>query len=581
MPINPLSSGQFGVASTAPANPFQQDVTVTFPSAVSLPETSDSVTQSFTLGALFPLSHGWNSELDYTWSRNMLETAIPTVDADALSAALNSGALNPFVDTLAHPLALTPFVASETYSGQSTLNDIGLRMSGPVGALPGGIPTLTIGLEHRKEGTGEAPYSTSYPLTPSNNLVVDYFGHSQSTDSVYAEARIPLVSPQNGVSGVKALELQIAGRSEHYTVFNGTDYAYLSPSYLVPSNPPQGVRVVTQYTSTNPTLGLKYQPLQEWTLRASYATAFLPPTAAQLLSNPTPICGYACIPIFDPEKNQTYAVDFTSGGNSALQPQKSRDWDFGAIWEPDGFLRGLRLDTEYYAITQPNYIVAPTIQQVVSNPAFSSRVTRDPSTGLITLVDTGFLNATEYKTAGWDFTADYTKQTALGLFGLHATATVIKYDLRQYAISAPFEDYAGYPNDGGEGKLKANATFSWAYRGWSAAWSSVYYSSYYQQYAPGSPSLVLFPGVTPLQLLAQGGNSIPSQMYHDLFVSYSFAGTPGDAAGRIVKDLTIQLGIKNVFNKPPPFDAADVPYYYSYYGDPRLREYRVSVKKAF
>jgi iron complex outermembrane recepter protein len=36
----------------------------------------------------------------------------------------------------------------------------------------------------------------------------------------------------------------------------------------------------------------------------------------------------------------------------------------------------------------------------------------------------------------------------------------------------------------------------------------------------------------------------------------------------------------NVFNTLPPFDAQQIPYFYSAYGDPRLREYRIGVKKS-
>ncbi len=50
---------------------------------------------------------------------------------------------------------------------------------------------------------------------------------------------------------------------------------------------------------------------------------------------------------------------------------------------------------------------------------------------------------------------------------------------------------------------------------------------------------------------------------------------------KLASDWTIQAGIKNVFNTLPPFDAGFAPYYYSPYGDPRLRDLWVSVKKEF
>src|SRR5262249_46318640 len=74
-PSNPLAFlGGFLVPSTTPTNPFGEDVYVSFPSALSPRTTSDSVTQSATVGLIGRLAAEWTSELDYTWSRNSFET---------------------------------------------------------------------------------------------------------------------------------------------------------------------------------------------------------------------------------------------------------------------------------------------------------------------------------------------------------------------------------------------------------------------------------------------------------------------------------------------------------------------------
>jgi len=579
---NPFA-GRYAVPSTAPSNPFRENVYMTFPSDVAAPEDTDSVTRSATAGLIAPLAGGWSSELDYTWSKNSFEVANEGPDSTALNSALNKGTVNPFVDTLAYPLNLGTYLAPTKYSGYSTLNDVNVRASGPIGSLPAGRPTLTIGLEHRKEGTGNATNELDYPLTPANNVQEIFFGQSQSTDSIYAEALVPLVSSRNDVRAIDALELQVAGRSEHYTVHAGTPYAHISPVTSKVTDPPQGVHSTVTYTSTNPVVGLKYQPMRDVTLRASYSTAFLPPTAVQLLPNPTPFCGIPCQQITDPKNGQTYSIDFTEGGNPQLQPQKSRDLDLGFIWEPQAqALSGLRTNLEYYRIVQPNYITNPTAQQVVSDPTFASRVTRDPVTGLVTMVDTSFVNATEYKTSGWDLKLDYLKPTALGTVGVHTAATVSKYDQRQYSIASPFLEYAGYPNDGGEAKVKGNATLSWEHRGWTAAWTTTYYSSYWQEFAPGSPLYIQF-GPSPTVTGAQGSYSIPSQVYHDIFVSYVFGQGPTGRSfvDAVLSNLRLQFGIRNLFNTPPPFDALSKPYFYSPYGDPRLRDFRVTVAKGF
>jgi outer membrane receptor protein involved in Fe transport len=563
------------VPVSSPANPFNQDVSVSFPNTLVTPFLTDSVTQSVTLGLLARLPGDWKSELDYTWSRNAFEFAFNSYDTGAFNSDLASGTINPFVDTLAHPLNLAPYLSSSTFAGRSTLNDLGLRASGPVGSLPWGHPTLTIGVEHRKEGNADSDQYIAYPLTPANNFHRLYFGQSQSTDSVYTEAQIPLVTAKNALPVIRSLDLQLAGRSERYTVNAGTPFVFLSPVSFQRFNPPQGVRRMIEYTSTNPTMGLKYKPVDDLTFRVSYAKAFLPPTFSQLLPNPTP--SIFTINVTDPRNGQTYRVHEIQGGNPNLNPQTARDWDLGVIWEPtEDVLRGVRMDLEYYHITQPDYIAIPAAQQVVSNPGYASRVTRDPTSGRITVVDVSPVNATEFQTSGWDLTIDYRKPTSFGTFDLHALGTVIEHDRRQYTVGGASLDYVGFPSEAGEGKTKANLSLSWEHWHWTLGWTTTYYGSYLQTGSPGSPS-ALQSGPATVFTDAQGGYTIPSQTYHAIFGSYGF----GKTRAGLLSSLTIQFGIKNLFNKLPPVDAFYEPYYYSPYGDPRLREYSVSIKKAF
>lgn len=554
------------VPRTAPDNPFVQDVLVNIPTAATTPLNTDSVTQSVTVGLLAHLPFGWMSELDYSWSKSSFESSYDLYDSAALATPLSNGTLNPFADTIAHPLDLSGYLAPTTYSGASTLNDLALRASGPLVSLPGGHITLTIGLEHRKEGFSASNAYTIYPLTPVNNLHTVDPGQSQSTNSVYAEAQVPLIGAQTAVPLVESLDLQLAGRTEHYTVFAGPD--------------------TVSYTSSNPTLGLKYQPVRGVIFRTSYSRAFLPPLSSQLIPNSTPEClASACVPITDPKNGLSYNVDLSGGGNPALKPQTAKTWDAGVIWEPESeALKGLRADVEYYRIAQPNYITTPSPQQIVSDASYANRVTRDPATGLISIVNVAPVNATEYKTAGFDLTLEYRRATGLGTFGVRARGTAIKYDLRQYTIGSSLLNYVGFPAEGGEAKYKASATASWDYRGWELGWTATYVGSYFQGYgSPGSPFAAQNGPLTTFTD-AQGGFSIPHQTYHDLFASYSVGEAPpggSHIARAFISNAVVSIGVKNIFNTLPPFDAYNIPYFYSTYGDPRLRTYQISFKKGF
>jgi hypothetical protein len=242
------------------------------------------------------------------------------------------------------------------------------------------------------------------------------------------------------------------------------------------------------------------------------------------------------------------------------------------------------MDLERFEFKQPNYITTATLQQIVSNPGLAIRVTRNAATGLITFVDDSFLNATEYRTSGYDLKIDYRRPVGVGTIGLQAVGTLISSDKRQYAIGSPFLEYAGYPNDGGEGKLRSNTTLSWEYHGATLAWTTIYYANYKQTFSPGSPSAIQN-GPNTTYIDAQGETAIPAQTYHDLYASYAFGERAADGYSRLsdqwLSGVTLQFGVKNLFGSRPPLDAAFNPYYYSPYGDPRLREYRLSVKVDF
>jgi len=87
---------------------------------------------------------------------------------------------------------------------------------------------------------------------------------------------------------------------------------------------------------------------------------------------------------------------------------------------------------------------------------------------------------------------------------------------------------------------------------------------------------------------AQGGNTVPSQTYHDLYLSYTFkdgalGSRPGwrSWANSMLRDTQVALYVNNVFDTLPAFDAYAVPFYASPYGDIHLRTFMVTLKKTF
>ena len=201
-------------------------------------------------------------------------------------------------------------------------------------------------------------------------------------------------------------------------------------------------------------------------------------------------------------------------------------------------------------------------------------MTRDLATGMITLVNTPKANLAQSKTRGFDVIADtIVPTTNLGTFGLNIMGTLIKSDSRQLAWNGPYAEVAGYY--GGTLRVRGNLSFSWDIGNWLLNWNARYYHSYGIGYAESSPYAYL----NPPRVLAQGANRVASQTYHDLVAHYYFPQRDG-----MLQGLTIQFGIKNLFDKLPPMDvmaANNSSAWLSPYGDMRLRSYFVNLTKRF
>lgn len=579
----------YTVAASNPFNPFNQDVQVGMPYGTSTSPTSESDTTSFTLGLGAHLSNGWNANIDYTHSQNKSSYYVtqdivnPVSGVSAIQTAINAGLFNPFIDSLKYPPSLDQYFGSLSEAVETHTDSLNLRDTGPIGNLPWGKPQLTTRLEFRREGYGNDNIQQYSPAVPAagvsaNTSTVTYFAQSQSVVSGGAELEIPLISSQNARMGVRELTMQVAGSFDRYKT-----------NAVTPSNDPYSANPATpgtsqdvSYTARNSTLGFRYAPVQEVTIRASYSTSFQPPTALQLVPSHI-LAGGNLIsdpqyPNLPPYNIQTYGY-----GNPNLKPQQGKTNNIGLIWAPEsGFAEGLRLDVEHYVIDQPGIITQLGVQQIINSPNLASRVTRDPSSGLITSVDTSLINAFDNKVGGWDFKLDY-RLPALGIgnLALGLRYSRISYDSRQIAAGSAPIDYAGYPEDGGEAKGKANAWLQWEKGPWMAKWTTSYTSSFETTFAANSPTTLTggWAGYTaggPIlystaMTLIQGGTTIPAQFYHDILVRYD-----------INRHVRAMFGISNVFNAQPPFENNGWYPLEIAFGDGFLgRTYRMNLRYSF
>src|SRR5262249_42293099 len=113
---------------------------------------------------------------------------------------------------------------------------------------------------------------------------------------------------------------------------------------------------------------------------------------------------------------------------------------------------------------------------------------------------------------------------------------------------------------------KGNAALAWEHREWVITWNANVTGSYWIN-ADHSFDL------------NTGSKTIPTQIYHDLFVRYRPAGVRSIAR---LSGLELRVGVENVFDKIPPLLASiNQTSFYDYYGDPRLRRYSLGLTAAF
>ena len=473
--------------TTAPDNPFNQSVDVSFPINYNAPETADTTTNVITISGTLKLPFDWITHLSYQWSESdsveyydylntgdifdrgatYALTAFSNAPNDNFPTPLYSGAINPFSDTLANPINWTPFSSTYYQSGKSTSNDLILAASGPLWHFPWGDPRLSIRLEHNKSGEPQGGVSSIAPTDPSNvypglpgGWYSEYsYGQTQTTDSANAELDLPIFKSK--WLFLKCLDAQFNFSNETTTVGVGT------PGYLIvnPTTPnpyfnhglsggilspklPDGQPY--RYTTINSNTGitgpaLSYKPTDDVVVRFSVASGFVPPAYSQLLplEGPVSAVGYGNSgPISDPKNPNAgqYYITEVDGGNPQLKPETAKSWNLGVIWEPKvGWLNGLRIDAEFTELKQHNLIESVGDQFIVDNEStFPNLVVRDPTSGLVTTVYNVPINVNEAKNDAWDFTINYRLPTAIGIFDLTGAETIEEHNQQQLSQGAPF-----------------------------------------------------------------------------------------------------------------------------------------------
>jgi len=193
----------------------------------------------------------------------------------------------------------------------------------------------------------------------------------QEVDSFFAEMIFPIVTSTMNVPFVRSLELSIAWRHEE---FDDTDLFATDPTMRTASfeniNPDEDF-------GGSPRVSLRYQPIADLTLRASWGQSFRSPLPGELF---LPII-QDFPQLFDPFDGQTLQPPggVFRGGNTSLLPETTDAYTAGVVWTPK-FLPGFTMTLDWYQLFTTNLILSGNdFAQVLLTQSAPSRGVRDPA----------------------------------------------------------------------------------------------------------------------------------------------------------------------------------------------------------
>lgn len=444
--------------------------------------------------------------------------------------------------------------------------------------LPGGNVGIALGVEGRRESqrddrdpnlngtitfkdsvTGEVNLSNVAAVNPT----VSTKGQ-RTVFSAFAELAIPLVSPELGIPLVHRLDVQLAGRYEHYSDFGSVAKPKIAAAWdLV-----DGLRLRGSYS-----LGFR-APNLEQTNTVSYSRTNTNAAAgvdyyrceADLRVTPARIANFsACA--------RSIAYPIFISGNPDLKPEESTNWTLGVVLQPNFIPDSagrLTLTADFWSIKQVGIVGQYGAQNALvldyllrtqgsSNPnVVRAAVTADDTAlfagsglaaaGAVTRINDSFTNLLPQTVQGVDVALLYNVRTDFGRFDLAINgARLTKYsretppavqalfDARgagQINAATPLTDASDLIEVRGKPKWRASASLTWSsgpvqIGGFANYIGKVYDTTFLD--AAGNPY------------------EVKAQTTVNLYAQYRLSGA--------LKGTRLRIGARNLFDTQPPITA--------------------------
>ena len=272
--------------------------------------------QNRLLASLDGVLGGWDYQTGLSYNENKIKEVVSGYsDGNKITQGMLNGIINPFG---AQNAAGDAFIADALMGGnlqnhRGKVTTLDARFSRELGDWMGAgrAAAVAVGAEFRKEDF----------LSKANTPVAELLQASTGVDptslsegkrnvtALYTELNVPIT---------KQLDVTAAVRFDEYSDFGNT---------------------------TNPKIGIRFQPSKELLLRASYSTGFRAPSLYELNATPAytntgtvddPVNCPGGVPLPGKPAVLNCEVQFQrlTGGNVGLQPEKSKNLTLGFVFEP-------------------------------------------------------------------------------------------------------------------------------------------------------------------------------------------------------------------------------------------------------
>jgi outer membrane receptor protein involved in Fe transport len=398
-----------------------------------------------------------------------------------------------------------------------------LALSGPGGRLLGRDVQWTLGADYRREAGSLTPdplygrEENHFRFTPEVSGVYD-------ARELFASVQLPLLHDR---PWARDMALNIGLRWSDFDSFD---------------------------SHTSWQAGLRWQPVEELALRASYAEVFRAPSLAELYEPPVHVervffdpCGNGPTPAqkancaADGVPGGEYAqgdwgLVWVSGGNPALGPETGHNLGAGLTYTP-AWARGLSASVDYFQLNLSNQISVAFPDDVLLQCAehgsrLCDAITRLPD-GRVAQLAATYQNFEESEVRAFDFAINWSAPTSIGEVSSRLLATYLDRWDRQRFPGGEVYSYAGRFDDGARPRWRASGHIDWRSGPWMASYAAEYIGNYWERVEPYSFFTMEF---EPFD------RRVDPVLYHDIEAGYRFDS-----------GVTVRAAITNATDEDPPY----------------------------